>query len=61
MLNIMSIVFMFGLMGIRKSIPVVVYQIGRRILKFTSISIVSIVKSQHDYFFIPTTEQEFLI
>lgn len=34
---------------------------GDRILKLTSDYNATIVQSQHDYFFIPTTEEKFLI
>jgi hypothetical protein len=57
----MNRVSVFGLRGIKKSNPLAAYQMGNRILKLTSDYTTTIVQSQHDYFFIPTTEEKFLI
>jgi hypothetical protein len=57
----MNRVSMFGLWGIKKSNPLAAHQMGNRILKLTSDYNTTIVQSQHDYFFIPTTEEKFLI
>mgnify|MGYP006875438243 FL=1 len=57
----MNRVSMFGLGEIKKSSPLAAHQMGNRILKLTSDYNTTIVQSQHDYFFIPTTEEKFLI
>ena len=56
----MNFVYMFGQEGIRKSNPNAAYSLGNRILKLTS-NFTSIIGSQHDYFFIPTTELQIII
>ncbi len=52
---------MFGALGIRKSNPLPAQGLGNRNLKLTSDNLSTIVCSQHDYFFIPTTAEQFVI
>jgi len=54
-------VSMLGLCGFRKSYRKAAYKISDRILKLTYAYNTTIVQSQHDYHFIPTTEEKFLI
>ncbi|MFH6602779.1 hypothetical protein ACEZ3G_04770 [Maribacter algicola] len=56
----MNRVSMFGPWGIKKSGLMAAHQMGDRILKLAS-GTFAIVSSQHDYYFIPTTERQYLI
>jgi len=54
-------VYMFGLWGVRKSNLRVAYKMSDRILKLTSVLNSPIVRPQHNYFFIPTTQEQIII
>ena len=56
----MSVIFMFGTLEIRKINPMEVNQKGNRNLFVSSIE-PTIVRSQHDYFFVPTTQPQIII
>ncbi|VXB61311.1 conserved hypothetical protein [Maribacter litoralis] len=52
---------MFGFEGNWKYFPQMAYKIGCRLVKQTSALYSSIMQSQHDYFFIPTTQRQILV
>ena len=56
----MSVIFLFGVLGREDGKPMNDNRKKRQIL-FLSSNRSSIVKSQHDYFFIPTTEVQIII
>ncbi len=52
---------MFGFKGSCKYFQQIAYKIGFRLIRLTSHPFSTIMQSQHDYFFIPTTQEQILV